>query len=285
MRNSHAGYGFPKKGTAHSMAAIRRHWRMIGLQIGLLTLIVVTIIGSLTFWGDRPASAQLSGDAPGMDVQVYQLTQDLRQHLSLTNQDLAAMGSDEAQATALLTDLRGWVERNQDQIEARRQAVRQAKQELRDTQRSIRVGPRNEAEIASVPRLQQDVADAVAAESSLMDGPTATIGSRLTAAQRSVWSTARENASLPTRYRYVSGIDAAQLAQIRAALSARGGDAQRSRYSNADATLTTGQRQAMRSAHEQQQLRLGDVRRAEQEVLPLPVELRDDDDALTEGIE
>jgi len=267
------------------MAASNGHWRGIGVQVGLLAVIVGTIGGSLTCWGDRPASAQLSGDTPRMDVQVYQLTQDLREHLALTNQDLAAMGLDEAQATAVLTDLRGWVENNQGQIEARGQAVRQTQKALRDTQRSIRVGPRNETEIASVPGLQQDVANAVAAKSSLMNGAAAAIESRLTAAQRSVWSTARENAGLPTRYRYVSGIDAAQSAQIRAALSARGGDAQRSRYADADATLTTGQRQAMRSAHEKQQLRLGDVRRAEQEVLPLPEELQTDDLILTEGVE
>ncbi len=84
----------------------------------------------------------------------------LRADLHLSSNDLAALACSETQAETVLTRLVSWYNTNRETLTARRAALHAARCALRETQQKIRIGPRNEGLIASIPTLGSAVTGA-----------------------------------------------------------------------------------------------------------------------------
>ncbi len=251
------------------MSTVRKHWRLISLQGAMLLVCCAAIIAAA--WGDGAARAQGSAEA-ALDPVLLQRVDDVREHLALTAMDMAAMGVGRDQAVMVLGDLRSWVESNLQAIERSEQAVLEAQRQLRQTQQSIRVGPRDEQQIRRVPTLISEVATANQAKAALLDSAANAVATRLSAEQSAVWQTARANTGVPLRYRYAPGLRSDEKAAITDALARRQTDKSRSRFSDADAKLGANQREAVAAARTNQLLLIDQIRLAEMEVLPREVE-------------
>ena len=84
----------------------------------------------------------------------------LREDLHLSSNDLAALGCSEPQAETILSRLVSCYNTNREALPARRAALHTARCALGEAQQKIRIGPRNETLIASIPTLGSAVTGA-----------------------------------------------------------------------------------------------------------------------------
>lgn len=226
--------------------------------------------------GSPLEAAQVAPEAEAVDAWVYERTQAIRRELALDSENMAAIGLGLDESKAVLTGLKEWVEGNRHQLEAGDQAQMRAQRELQLAQRSVRVGPRDEAVLRGLPGLEQAYTDATEARQGLHRDAGRAIESRLTADQRALWQTAKTNiaAGVSSRYRFAPNMDADQRDQVRDALAVRSIDRNSSRYTEADRQLTASQREAVATAESNQARNMAAVQQAEEEVLPLPLLLQ-----------
>ena len=95
--------------------------------------------------------------------------QALRAELHLADDDLAQMACSEAQAETVLAALIAWYNDNRADLPARRAAARVARRALREAQQKVHIGPRDEALIATLPRLESAAASARADLNRVLD--------------------------------------------------------------------------------------------------------------------
>ncbi len=224
--------------------------------------------------GNEVKAAQVEPQVDPVDPWVLDRTQDIRRELALTNGDLASLGLGLEEAKTVLTGLKTWVEQNRAQLEAKDIAALQARRELQLAQRSVRVGPRDEAVIRGLPGLEEALTDAATSRKNLYEGAGQSIEGRLTNEQRAAWQTAKANleAGVPSRYRFAANLNDTQRTRIKEALSKRNTDPSRSRYADADQELSSFQSQAVVAARANQASKMEAVLQAEGEALPQVVE-------------
>ena len=146
------------------MAVVRRHWLQM-MTIAVSLLCIGSLITLPLVWDSTPeaeaSSAQLTEEELLEQWAVYEAKASrlkrLQGDLGLTHRDLAAMGLNQAQAQDVLQALLDWSEANRARVDAARVAERQARAQLRKAMRQVRIGPRDEAVIRSLPRLQEQV--------------------------------------------------------------------------------------------------------------------------------
>jgi len=166
----------------------------------------------------------------------------LRVDLALTNRDLARMACTESQAAGVLSALKAWHAANATALVQTAETLRHARRALKTTQQRIHVGPRDEALIARLPRLESDAAAARDARRRLLD---------------SAASAACVGLSQEAR-------------QIREALLAR-----------KTRTLTEEQVALLANTRARVATHLEAVRRASASVLPVPAQITEPPDPLT----
>ena len=256
------------------MAVVRRHWLQV--VAGIVSLACIGALVTLPMALNSPPEAdaspgQLTEDQLLERWEVYEAKasrlERLRGDLGLTNRDLAAMGLSEAQAQSVLQALLDWSEGNQARVDAARSAERVAQAQLREATRKVRVGPRDESVIRSLPRLRDQVEQKRRARTALQAEAAALVEARLDGAQRGRWLTIRGQRHAPGELRYVPGLDAAALSGTERA------------------TLPLGQRRAIDQARSRIRTNLPGVLDAEEAVLPMPpaIETSRTDDAPTDA--
>jgi len=110
----------------------------------------------------------------------------LRADLHLSTDDLAALACSEPQAETILSRLVSWYNTNRETLTARRAALHTARRALGQAQQKIRIGPRNETLIASIPTLGSAVTGARQALGSTLNSAATSACSSLTSGQRSI---------------------------------------------------------------------------------------------------
>lgn len=304
------------------MQFLKRNGRKGWLQLALVGLITVLIMAVITIdrQGQSPAYAQstpapgtpgnpgsqttgdtgtISGDTSGgsseseeaLEPAAYSQVQRLRGEWSLTHADLAAMGLNQAQAEAVLGQVKAWYTANATALEQRDQAVREARAALGDAYRQISIGPEDQSLIRSVPTLQSNLTTATTARQQLTDAALPGIETRLGGEQRTIWQAARANANAPSALRYASDLGGEQIEahrqqQLRynrelntpapgSALGTTPGSL--GRVPGVGGSLNVSQVQQTALAKENQRLFTPGVLVAEQRVLPVPEELLQDE--------
>jgi hypothetical protein len=200
------------------MALVRRHWKLALLNCLLILAAVGLLVHRLMRSGAVAQTPPSPATQPSaIDAVSYCRVQDLRGRLFLTNRDLAAMGCTQEQAAGVLSALLQWHSTNQSSFEQIEQSQRSAQQQLADAIRRVNSGPRNATLLNQVKTLQQQEQSANAQRQALVEQAMATIQSHLTSAQQQIWQTARSNAAVAERYRYLSDLSAAASAALSAA--------------------------------------------------------------------
>lgn len=234
--------------------------------------------------GNPVEAAQVEVKAEPVDPWVYDRLRSIRQEQALTNTDMASIGLGLDESKAVLNTLKTWVEQNREQLESKDLAVLQARRELQLAQRSVRVGPRDEEVIRSLPGLEAELSNAVTSLQNLHEDAGKSIEGQLTAGQRSAWRAAKSNlaAGVPSRYRFAVNLTEAQLMRINEAMSNRSTDPTRSKFADADQELSASQSQAVVAARANQTSNMEAVLQAEEEVLPQVLERQGDLPVVTE---
>jgi hypothetical protein len=248
----------------------------------VLVLLSVVLSGWFGLAGEA-LGAEAAADK--IDVATYTGMCRLRKDLDLDNETLAAMGCSESEATAALNALLGWYGSNKAEIAAGRLAKIQATRALGLALRKIGMGPRDEGLIAKIPTLKAAVAAAAKQRSDFLAAATEAVAAKLSAAQKGVWMTARGNAALPGKYRYVASLTADQVKALHRAnrsfarrlASARGLTAKAAvtqKFKAAeDKVLASDQKTAMTTARTNASEKIAGAIRASKTVMPMPAEL------------
>ncbi len=247
-------------------------------------LVLLSVMLSCWFvFGGPVLGAEVVADK--IDVATYTGMSRLRKAIDLDNETLAAMGCSESEATAALNVLLGWYVSNKAEIAANRQASIQATKALRLALRKIGMGPRDEGLIAKIPSLKAAVAASVKQRNDLSEAAIKAVAAKLSTSQKSVWMTARNNAGLPSKYRYVASLTADQAKALHRAnrtyarrlASARGTTAKAAAsqqfQTEESKVLASGQKTAMTTARTNASEKIAGAIKASKIVMPMPAEL------------
>lgn len=251
---------------------IRRHWlsslmlvAILGLLVGLLAVHTprsslpaqgLTLVGASGLTEDRPIS--------GVDEVAYGRIRQLREHLTLSNSDLAAMGCTAAQTKQVLAALAAYEKENAAVLQNAHQSELRERAAMRELWRKVNVGPKNDAVTAQIPAGERRLQQAIKSKHDLWEGAAARVTPILSGAQSNAWAIARANAALgaPSDLRYAPALTAQQ---IKAWKSAR----------DRQALLTSGllgslQVMGVQEARVNRQAHADEVILAEHQVLPDP---------------
>ncbi len=275
------------------MSVAKRNWAVVvascacvlagGLLVGVLHL------GGGEMATADEASGPVAEDKTGPDAEAYQGIQTLRQQLCLDDQDLAAIGCSEAEATVVLTTLRTWYETNHANLRRIKAARSAATNALQDAKRRIAIGPRDEALIARVPALTAAAVEPIKQRLALIKAAGQQIEATLTTERRGVWRVARANRGLRRRYRYIPSLTTIQRRTLMVAsrtrvrkLAVATSDAAPSieaAYRDTEKNcLAASQRLAAGAAKTRQRTCAAGVRKAVEGVLTTPAELIEADE-------
>lgn len=263
------------------MAAIRRHWRAVLLNL----LIVALATGSLAYFlASRPVTAEstaadgggsLGGSdaaaaAPRMiDPVTYSQVQQLREQLCLSNHDLAAMGCTQASAEQVLSSILAWYEQNKVVLEQNDQAMLVAQSDAREAVRLMNIGPANAQHGRQYRQACDAAGTALQQRKQLLDAAIAALTPGLNGEQQAIWQAALANRS-HDRYRYVPNLTAQQVLLLEQIDRDRNRTAT-SAESARNSALSIQQRQAISVVFANENARSGEVRAAEENVLPKPI--------------
>jgi hypothetical protein len=267
-----------------AMAYVRRHWLSSVLYTLIIAFGLAVALTPILFSGGTIEEAMAQSEALAVkpepvDPHLYTRVQKLRQELSMTTLDLAAMGCTEESATRVLETLKSWCETNQAALDQHHRDTLQAKAAIREAIRKINVGPTPgspgtpgkdlDPSIArSLPGLQEDLAELYEQRKTMQDGLASQLETQLDAFQRQVWQSARANTGLPAQLHYVPDLTDEQRQAIHAGLTER--SLQESKTQVIANELTWSQKQAVDAARVNQTTKASIVRDVEAAVLPLP---------------
>lgn len=257
-------------------AVVKRHWPGV-MAMGLILLLAGGWFVHTHLAGVSPSRAATAG-APAAraaltsDPVVYGRVQQLRQALGLTQRDLAACGCGAQQTEALLTMLVEWCQSNHLLWEQFQQERMQAQYQMAELSRRINVGPRDAAVLAQFPQRQQQLLAAETRHRELIQSLVPAVEARLNANQAALWAAGRSNGWASDRYRYAPGLTKEQ---VRSLQEARKGPLGMGTLEAAEAgVLTFQQKEAMAAAQANVAAKIVEVSTVEEELLPLPQELR-----------
>lgn len=268
------------------MAYVRRHW-LSSVLYSLIILFGLAIVLTPILVSDKAIKEALAQVEPTttepepIDPYLYTRVQQLRQELSLTNFDLAAMGCDEESATQILESLKSWCRTNQATLDQNHRDTLQAKATIREAIRQINIGPApgsepNSTIARSLPGLQKDLVNLLEQRKSTLDGLAAQIETTMDTSKRHIWQSARANVGMPTQLRYVPDLSDEQRQTIHNLLTER---APQESIANVGADeLTWSQKQAADAAGTNLAIHNRDLRNAEAAVLPIPDMLKESEE-------
>lgn len=249
----------------------KKRWRL-STQAAVLLGGAVLVVLSVAVGKDGSVNAQVSAEGRGqgatkaetVDAVTYSRVQKVRQSAGLTAEDMATLDVSGEQAEAVLGNLLAWTEQNASRIESADRVVVQAERELRETQRRIAVGPRDEqlirgyaeqADAATTARQQRLTLHQEAARQALAS---------VRGDQRTTWEAVHARADASGRAKRLSASDQELLKDYTAAKQGRAVDVK------GEAVAENTRTQSLRQARS---TRLPGVLSAESKVLPVPQEL------------
>ncbi len=259
------------------MAFAKRHPVWLVMMLAIATLLLLTALLPTFLGRQDPLTPRAHADeaphpaegAPSTRFEYDRFTQ-LRDELSLSDVDLAALACTDSQVASILTDVAAWLQANAERLEQSGQAVRSALAEVRETTRKINVGPRDEAVIARYAVDQGAWETATAARAAVPLEVVGTIEAHLEQGQRQAWATGRANRSAPSELKYVPSLTAEQVRAYTRAL--RHAARTKGDPSAALSVLMGGQAEARRTAQSNINDRLGGVVEVSRVVIPMPEE-------------
>lgn len=196
---------------------VRRYWAIM-LSVGLLGA-----LGS-TSWLWWPGSGReiTQGQQPPPDpypeldaIDAGRIAE-LRRDLRLDDDALVGLNVTDAQAEQILAFCRtNAIDRNAE-IRVLRIAIGQEKAALREARRTIRIGPRDEAVIASLPALERNLAAAKGQYEQFLGALRQPVDGFLDGAQTAQWAVLRNNAGMRLPDRLLALSDEQQVELLRA---------------------------------------------------------------------
>lgn len=160
----------------------------------LVLLSIVTV--AITPYIVEGQSVEESKTKPrSIDILTYSTVQAIRSELGLANDDMALLDLSEERAEGVLVNLVEWAQRNQSRLDAALSKEREAERALRETQRAIRVGPRNERLIQSVAAQSESLSSNRLARRSLQEEGARYALAGVTADQLGLWESVNVRSS------------------------------------------------------------------------------------------
>jgi hypothetical protein len=265
------------------MAAIKRHW----LEFLVGTAVVVAgLVWGITLIFTSPARATQQADEAKLDPVAYGELSALREKLCLTDMDLAAMGCTEESAVAIFRALRTWYDSRKVQM-SEADVDRSAKlRELHSAFSRMNAGPRDDALLDQVPRLQEALAGSEKDVNDLVLSAAPQVEALLSSSQRALWETARANAGAPSQYRYVPNLTTEQRQSLHLAMRTQArkvaaaqtpeesSDASQAFKASEEDILSSSQKSAQMDVAESMREHMPGVLNAAAKVLPMPEELK-----------
>jgi hypothetical protein len=232
--------------------------------------------------------AAAAGMAVGeeMDPVDYCKVRELRTKLWLTNDNLAAVGCNQAKAEAVLSALKGWYETNKAEYLRRCKARDDAEEALREANRKIYAGGADGQVGSQIPTLQANVAAALESWLELLEAAKTQVLARLSDEEKTRLETIRSNVGLPRNWKYAPNLTAEQQTQLRrahqtyvrntaGARTAEALSAAASALQNAESqVLTYAQKEAIEAADARLRANMAGVLAAEKNILRVPAALR-----------
>lgn len=190
-----------------------KRWTLQGLLaasvVGLGIAGVMTQVDS-----SNPVEASQVDPGPpadGLSLDTYREIQKLRRNNGLTTEDLAALGLDQAEATAVLTRLVDWHGANEQALSESWQAFQQAESDLHELERLARTGLATTQDLAGGDQKIKALADAKKAQDALFATGSAH-AMQAVPTKSAAWSNAnglKARASLELRH--IGGMDASRI--------------------------------------------------------------------------
>lgn len=187
------------------------------LPQGLLALGLIGVAGTGIAWSILPdfspwvtTSVQIQGEPGDADVvraDLYSEVMRVRRDAMLTNQDLAALELDQADAEAVLSRLLEWVGTNEVALRRSRNAVTAAERALAEQERLLRTGEGGSRILEDLEAARTAVG---AAETAYRAGCAQGVGYALADAPgrpAERWARAAEHRDLPVELRYLSSMN------------------------------------------------------------------------------
>jgi len=226
------------------------------------------------------------GDTEKVSAATYCGVRTIRSKIQLRNEAIAAMGCGKAVAGEVLEAILVWYEVKEPYLSIAKKAKIKAARDLRTGLQKIGMGKADDKLLKSVPALKAALARAIKDYDDIIKTAITAVEAKLSPAQKALWATARANANLHSRYRYVPNMTAAQAKALHVARRARARRMAAAKKPAARAAvaaeykawesniLTAAQKIAMAQAAENIRKNMQAVSKAESEVLPLPDELK-----------
>lgn len=230
--------------------------------LGIAATLIVTNLDN----GNPVEAAQAEAVSEGLDMTTYGNVDAVRRAAGLESKSLAALGMDEAEATAVLTRLVSWCEANEKSLADTKQTVYRAERELHQQQRLVRIGQATARQLSDADGKAQAVKDAKQAHDKLMKSGAA-YAMQGAPSKADGWERAlslKDQAT--TDLRYVSTLDARRLGELHS-------DAKRQKVAM-EKQLSYGEQRELKAVRERITTSIPAVRAAEETALPLPLELR-----------
>lgn len=197
------------------MAYVRRQWLASVLYVTIIVLGLAIFLTPTLFSENAPEAAQAQPtELQPIDPYLYTRVQKLRQELSLTNRDLAAMGYTEESAKLLLESLKAWAVTNNAILNQQHHDEVQAKTALRETTRLINLGLADKNMYGNISFYQNDLAEIHKKRKMQHDDLRAQIELGMDDNQINTWHSAIANTGLPDKFSYVPDISDQQRKDI-----------------------------------------------------------------------
>ncbi len=176
---------------------VRRFWPI------MLGVFLVAIAGGGWLWWAAPdVGVSHAQDPPppeeyaDLDPIEASRIAGLRNDLGLDDDALVGLNLTADQAEDVLALVREEALDEHETIHARKVAIAEKEGALRAARRKIRIGPRDETLIASIPTLKADIATAEAQYETLLAGVRTRMNSLLSETQQSTWAALRANTGM-----------------------------------------------------------------------------------------
>jgi hypothetical protein len=194
------------------VALVKRHWKLAAINVLLLVVCVLLVVHQLSSTGVKAQESGTPTTSPSpIDSATYRGVSEVRRHLALSNEALAAVGCSQTIAQQALVALREWYGQNKSTWEQLGRQRGAEERRLREVQRLINVGPRDESVLAQVPTIEQRIEALSQQRAQLLQNARLAVSAYLSPDQNAVWAASQANSEAAAPYRYVSGISSADV--------------------------------------------------------------------------
>lgn len=222
--------------------------------------------------GNPVDAAQNEVEPESLSFTTYSHVEQLRRSGSLSDEDLAALEMDEAEAIAVLGRLVDWCKANERALSEAQQSVARATNELREHNRLARIGEATQSELSSGREKIENLTEARKSQRELVDAGSV-YAMRGAPGKTSAWAQAKElNGKASLEMRYVPGIDELRIKSLNDEAKRQGVFLEK--------VLSRSEKDALAAVRQRISSRLSAIRSAEATALPMPEELKQDTEDL-----